>query len=153
MKATDRLDEFLKLSVSLTGFGRLQLVGTGVAQQYLDTLDSIVSAGFMTRLLEASVALPPGDGREAALSERVLGDPALGPVARNIIVLWYCGTWQPLPDDWCQVHGRAPSDLAHVVSPEAYLAGLQWTVGGAHPPGGLPGGFASWAGPPPGADR
>jgi len=153
MKATDRLDEFLRLSVSLTGFGRLQLVGTGVAHQYLDALDSIVSAEFTNRLLEASAALPEGDGRETALSERVLGDPAFGPVARNIIVLWYCGTWQPLPDDWCQVFGRAPSDQPHVVSPEAYLAGLQWTVAGAHPAGGLPGGFASWAGPPAGAEQ
>lgn len=153
MNANDRLDEFLRLSVSLTGFGRLPLVGTGVAHQYLATLDAIVPAGVMARLLEASAALPPAEGRETALADGILGDPALGPVARNVIVLWYCGTWVPLPDEWCEVHGRAASDLPHVVSSEAYLAGLQWTVAGAHPPGGLPGGFGSWAEPPRGADR
>ena len=34
-----RLDHFVGLSAALTGFGRLQLLGTGVAAQYLGKLD------------------------------------------------------------------------------------------------------------------
>ena len=148
----ERLDGFLKLSAALTGFDRFQLVSTGVGPDYLNTLDSIVPRAIVGRLLEAFGKLPGGDTRGAALSEQVLDDAVLGPVARNVIVLWYSGTWTPLPEAWCETNGRSPRDLGHVVSSAAYLAGLQWAAAGAHPPGGLPPGFASWAEPPIGVE-
>lgn len=148
----ERLDEFLKLSVALTGFDRFQLIGTGVGPEYLSTLDSIVPRAIVDRLLEASGKLPGGAAQGGALSERILDDSVLGPVARNVIVLWYSGTWTPLPEQWCATNGRSPRDRGHVVSPAAYLAGLQWAAAEAHPPGGLPPGFASWAEPPLGVE-
>jgi hypothetical protein len=141
-----RLDEFLDLSIALTGFSKLHLIGTGVGTEYLETVEKIVPGEIIDQLLHAHA----GPGGDTELSAALLDDATLGPVARNIIVLWYTGTWIPLPEDWCESVGRSAADVAHVVSSEAYLAGLQWRTIGAHPPGGLPPGFASWACPPPG---
>lgn len=147
-----RLGEFVELSVCLTGFGQLQLFGTGMADEYLRVLDEILPAGLVDKLLEAYRRLP-AEGRDAAVQGQILGDAELGPVARNIIVLWYSGTWKKLPEDWRAAHGASLRDDNHVVSPEAYLAGLQWAVVGAHPAGGMQTGFASWSAPPEGNER
>jgi len=143
----DRLQGFLELSVCLTGFDRLHLQGTGMTAAYLDELDAILSPAFMDELLAVFRALPSGDAQEAALSRQVLDEPHFGPVARNIVLMWYCGTWKSLPQEWRTAHGASPRDTDHVVSANAYLTGLQWAVVGAHPPGGMPPGFGSWAAP------
>lgn len=142
------LTDFLGLSACLTGFGRLRLLGTGVTEQYLRTLGAMLPPGVLERLLGSYRALPEGNGRDAALRERILDDAELGPVARNVIVLWYCGSWSKLPDDWRSADGAAALDHAHVVSAAAYLAGLQWSLSGGHPAGGLPQGYGAWATPP-----
>lgn len=139
-----RLDVFLNLSVSLTGFSRLYLGGTGVGSEYLATLDTIVPGDIVDRLL-TTFESQPGDDQ---ISAQVLNDETLGPVARNIIVMWYSGTWTPLPEDWCKANGHSPKDKGHVVSAAAYQSGLQWAAIAAHPAGALPPGFASWASPP-----
>lgn len=145
-----RLDEFLDLSVALTGFDRLHLIATGVGPEYLSTLDTIVSAAVADALLQAFAAVPAAD--DALLSSQILDDALLGPLARNLIVLWYTGTWTALPADWPATSPRSPRDVGHVVSAAAYMAGLQWSAVGAHPAGALPPGFASWASPPPGVE-
>lgn len=143
-----RLDDFVGLSVCLTGFGRLRLLGTGMAGQYLHAVDALLPPGVVDRLLSAYRGLPDGPRREAALGDSVLADTELGPVARNVIALWYCGTWTKLPENWRSVDGAAAADETHVVSAAAYLAGLQWALVGGHPGGGLPQGYGAWAAPP-----
>jgi hypothetical protein len=142
------LTDFLGLSACLTGFGRLRLLGTGVAEQYLRTLGAMLPPGVLDRLLCSYRELPEGDSRNAALNERILNDAELGPVARNVIVLWYCGSWSKLPEGWRSAEGTPATDQAHVVSAAAYLAGLQWSLAGGHPSGGLPQGYGAWATPP-----
>jgi len=139
-----RLQEFLNLSVTLTGFDRLLLISTAMAEDYLQTLDSILSPPQVDKLLNTFCNLPTED-REAALEKQILNDASLGPIARNIIVLWYTGTWKQLPGEWRENHSEPPLDITHVISTEAYLSGLQWAVVNAHPPGGLAQGFASWS--------
>lgn len=147
-----RFEIFIDLSAALTGFDRLHLISTGVGPVYLSILQGIVPQKIVDRLLQDFAELPDGDAQAASLSERILDDTLLGPVARNVIVLWYCGTWTPLPEAWWEPQQRSVRDVGHVVSPAAYLAGLQWSAAGAHPPGGLPPGFASWASPPLGVE-
>ena len=149
---TDRLQEFLELSVCLTGFDRLQLMSTAMAEEYLRTLDTILPASLVDSLLTTYRSLP-ADGHETALSDGILKDPQLGPVARNVIVLWYSGTWKQLPNEWRAINGSSPLDDTHVVSSTAYLSGLQWKVVGAHPAGGLQQGFGAWSAPPEGTSN
>jgi len=133
----DASERFLRLSSTLTGFNRVELLGTGVADVYLRALEDVLPADVLERLL-AGDADPDG----------VLADPALGPPARNLILMWYCGTWTPLPDDWRAAHGASELDTHRVISPDGYVAGLQWVAAGAHPVGARQQGFGAWAVPP-----
>jgi hypothetical protein len=132
-----RVRSFLARSAGLTGFSPTELLFTGVTDRLLAAIDGCLPAGVLDRLLAF-------DGPDEAL----LADPDLGPVARNLVVAWYCGTWTELPGGWRATHGAAAGDTNHVLFPEAYLAGLQWVVAGAHPPGAGEQGYGSWAVPP-----
>jgi hypothetical protein len=146
--SSERTERFFDLSALLTGFDRAQLLGTGVADQYRRTLEQVVCDEVLDDLLRAYERLPAGEQREAAVRSEILDHADRGPVARNLIMLWYSGTWRPLPDDWRKAHGASPLDTDRVVSGEAYVAGLQWVAAGAHPVAARPGGFGSWALPP-----
>ena len=144
----ERAERFIEMSALLTGFDRVQLLGTGMTDSYLRTLEDAVPAGTLDELLGAYERLPGGTDREAAVASQILGHPKLGSVARNLIVLWYCGTWTALPDAWQAVPGTSAADTSRVVSAEAYRAGRQWIVAGAHPAGARQQGYGAWAVPP-----
>jgi hypothetical protein len=151
---SDRSDVFLELSALLTGFSRVQLLGTGVADEYLETLEATLPGDVLDELLDRYARLPAAaDQREAALTSEILGDSKLGPVARNLILLWYCGSWTALPDDWRTSYGTSALDTNRVISAASYVAGLQWAAAGAHPIGARQQGFGAWALPPEGAAR
>lgn len=140
----ERSERFAGLSALLTGFEQVHLLGTGVSGEYLDTLDAVVP-GVADELLGVYERLPEGAERNAAVASEILADPKLGPVAQNVILLWYCGTWRPLPEAWRTAYGVSPLDTNRVVSAQAYQAGLQWVVAGAHPAGARQQGFGAWA--------
>lgn len=142
-------DSFLALSAALTGFSTLDLLGTGMEQEYQRTLDATLPPGIYRELLETWASA----GGDEAATDQIIADPKLGPVARNLIQLWYCGTWSAMPDDWRSTYGTTPLDTSRVVSPEAFQAGLQWVVAGAHAPASGQQGFAAWAIPPEGSSR
>jgi hypothetical protein len=143
---TLRRDVFIDVSAALTGFSRVRLLGTGMSGTYLNELDAILPNGMLDRLLRA-FQRSPQDAEEATV-EAILQDASLGPVARNIMLLWYCGTWTAFPDSWRADHGAAPGDTTHVVSGEAYQAALQWVLVGAHPAAARQQGFGAWAAAP-----
>jgi hypothetical protein len=156
--AQERLDRFVELSALLTGFGPVYLLGTGMAEAYLRAADAALPPGVLDELLGAFGRLPAGPapsggpaqsaGAEAAAGQAILGDAKLGPVARTLILLWYRGAWTALPDTWRSAYGTSPLDTDHVVSAEAYQAGLQWIAAGAHPAGARQQGYGAWASPP-----
>jgi hypothetical protein len=141
------MDAFLHLSTELTGFSRVELLGTGVAERLFEALESILADGVLDELTEH---------RQSA--EAVLADVKLGPVARNIILAWYTGTWTALPVGWHASYGVGSGDRTHVLFPEAYVAGLQWLAAGAHPAGARQQGYGAWSvspshsGPQPGLE-
>jgi hypothetical protein len=137
-----REDVFISLSAELTGYSPLQLIGTGMCDQYLEELGRVLPTGVVDGLLSA-YAQPPADGGLPVLE--VLQDATWGPVARRVMILWYCGSWTALPDAWHAIHRACSADTDHVVSAEAYQAGLQWVAVGAHPPGARQQGFGAWA--------
>jgi hypothetical protein len=139
-----QLERFVALSAVLTGFREVQLAGTEVAQQHLDTLRAALPAAVVDDLLAAFHRLP-AEGREKAVAAAILGDPKFGPVAKNIILLWYTGLWNQMPEIWRRANGAGAGDVTHLPSGAAYRAGLQWVAAGAHPPGASHQGFASWA--------
>jgi hypothetical protein len=149
---TDLSRRFLAFSSEVTGFAEFDLYGTGQAQSYLGTVVHVVGEGLLTELLDAyDRAGPAGGDRQArvtALEAEVFSSEQLGPIARNIIKLWYVGVWYELPPDWTDGFGALENDGTFTASPAAYPEGLLWRAIGANPPGAHGPGYGSWAEPP-----
>ena len=143
----ERKERILGLSELLTGFARIDLLGTGMTDIYFCELDEVLPANTLDELLDAYWRLSKGGEHNDAAASEILGDPKLGPVARNLILLWYCGTWTKLPGAWCAAYGVSSQDrdADRVLSAAAYQAALQWVVAGAHPAGAQQQGYGAWA--------
>ena len=153
MASTDLRAEFLALSATLTGFSVFRLEGTGQTDAYLDTVTGIVGAATVEALVTVHRRVVDAAGDDEARLERglrreLLSDAELGPVARNLVKLWYVGTWYELPAAWRDTFGPSLRDRTFVVSPEAYTEGLLWPAVGANPAGAKPFGYGMWAKPP-----
>jgi hypothetical protein len=153
MDDDDVMAAFLGLSATLTGYSRFRLLGTGQAEPYLVTTRRAVGDDVLHELLAASRAVENGAGGDEraldrGLRARILGDSRLGPIARNVIKMWFIGTWFQLPQDWRDAHAAREPDVTHVVSPASYTEGLLWPTIGANPPGAKGQGFGTWAEPP-----
>ena len=130
------LDVFVRLSAALTGFDRLELVGTGQAPAYFDYVTSQSDLIDLQKLWQVARG-PLGD----AEVERLLADPRLGTIARQINFLWYTGQWKTPFEP-----GFAASTT--FVSPRSYQEGLVWRAALSHPSGAKQPGYGSWALPP-----
>lgn len=160
-------DEFLLLSVDLTAFGETDLLGTGMAHDYLAKVRAACGDEVVTALLDAHRAVRAdagdaasrsrtpldGDLFDRALRHRIFSDDRLGPVARNVIKLWYAGMWYALPPEWVDRYGPHTAAQTSTVTAAAYQEGLLWRAIGANPPGAKAPGYGSWAQPPRIADR
>jgi hypothetical protein len=144
------LDDFLAFSSAITGFSEYRLRGTSQAGAYLDAATAAAGQGAIRDLLRAFRAISPAEETEIerAMRRDILSDPRLGPLTRNLIKLWYVGTWYELPSEWREAYGSEGSDRTFVVSPTAYTEGLLWPAIGANPSGAKPLGYGMWAFPP-----
>ncbi|KAB1988225.1 MULTISPECIES: hypothetical protein [Streptomyces] len=161
-------EKFVSLSVDLTAFEETDLLGTGMAHEYLAKVRAACGDEVVTDLLDAHRAARAdaagGAGSHArtpldrdlfdrALRHRILSDERLGPVARNVIKLWYAGMWYALPPEWTDRYGVRTAAGTSTVTAAAYQEGLLWRAIGANPPGAKAPGYGSWAQPPRIADR
>lgn len=144
----DPVAAFVTVSAALTGFTEAELWGTGQVDAYLGRLTDVAGADVTGELLETALTALKATDPKTELRLKVLDDEDLGPVARNAMVMWYLGQWDPMPATWRERHGMHPEDDALVVSAAAWRAGLVWPAIGSHPMGAQPTGFGSWAEPP-----
>jgi hypothetical protein len=144
------IDTFLAFSSEVTAFTTFELYGTGQAQAYLAAVTDVVGEKLLGDLLAAYQLLQsvPRPDREDRLRREIFGDEKLGPIARNIIKLWYIGIWYELPGAWTESFGALPKNVTFMVSASAYTEGLLWTAIGANPSGAKAPGYGSWALPP-----
>jgi len=86
---------FIALSSELCGFSEVTLRGTGYAEAYFSTVLDIAGTAVVDELLTTYDRLPAGspEARDSALRARILSDEKLGPIARNIVKLWYTSIW------------------------------------------------------------
>ena len=164
MTAPSSFDEFLCLSVDLTAFEETDLLGTGLAWQYLAKVQAACGDEVVAALLEAHRAARAdavtGEGSDPdqalldrALRHRIFSDECLGPVARNVIKLWYAGMWYALPSAWTDRYGARAAGETSTVTAASYQEGLLWRAIGANPPGAKAPGYGSWTQPPRIEDR
>lgn len=142
--------KFLAFSSEVTAFSVFELEGTGQADAYFAAVQSVVGAAVLEELLDAYAAVRHLDDeqRPHALRREIFGDEKLGPIARNVVKLWYAGIWYQLPRSWTLAFGAREKDTTFTVSASAYPEGLMWRAVGAHPPGAKAPGYGSWAEPP-----
>src|SRR4051812_27023508 len=120
-----------------------------MAPVYYAELRAIVGDELAIALTRAGrLALHWPDDVEEQLRLKVMDDPDLGPLARNLVVLWYTGGWVQLPADWRERNGASSLDGDRLLSAQSWTEGLMWPAIGAHPTGAKLPGFASWVGPP-----
>ncbi len=93
----DLLDRFVAFSAEATAFGQVDLWGTGQAADYLATVQAEAGDQMLRDLLDTAGPGPVDD--------RVFEDEKLGPLARNIIKLWYTGVWYEPPLQWAARFG------------------------------------------------
>lgn len=141
------LEQFLNLSSLLTGFDKVELLGTGMAEEYFREITRVYKEPVMRLLFEAkAIAEVYGErdpGFEDQIQKRIIEDIEFAQIAKNIIQMWYLGSYTNYND---------PAPLlykaAYVVSPEAYQQGLIWEAMNSHPQGAKQPGFGSWHLPP-----
>ena len=153
MTGDDVQAAFLSLSATLTGYSRFRLLGTGQADPYLTTVraaagDDVLAELLTTFALVDCEAAGDPEALDEGLRAQVLSDEQLGPIARNLIKMWFVGTWYELPQEWRDRYAAREPVSTHVVSPASYTEGLLWPTIGANPPGAKGQGFGSWVGPP-----
>ena len=132
----------------LTGFEEYELLGTGMLVRYYDELPRIIGEREVECAPRRAVTGRPGD--EEAFRHLILDDPRYGPVARNVVLMWYLGTWTQLPREWRSAFGATSYDTDHVVSAgRRYRAGLGAVPDGrtAHHDAAVRGSKASDRGP------
>ena len=152
-KEKNPAEPFLALSAILTGFEKVELLGTGLVEAYYNEVVSIVGKAYSDELWKTTTQIIEHYQKdeaqlEAAVRRDILASPLLGPIARNIIQMWYVGNWNELPQSWQEIYGVSPNDTTRVISSEAYEQGLVWDAIGAHPPAAKQPGFDSWHLPP-----
>jgi hypothetical protein len=155
MSSNQDLDNFVGLSVILTGFsaGDLnpQFSPQPVAVEYLQTLRAKVDEARVSQLLKTYQTIAaqfPLDEQPAQVQAQILTDPQMGPVARNIIRMWYLSIWYEGYEG--QVSGFSPGT---VVSSNAYTKGLAWDAMQAHPMGYSEMHYGYWATAPQSDDQ
>ncbi len=151
------LATFLSFSALLTGFSEVELEGTGVAPLHLKALMQKAGAEIAGELLAGARQALAQPDPAAAVQSGMWQSPKLGPLVRNLVVLWYVGSWTPMPSQWQEQYLWSQPDLSTspewLSPPQPYEEALVWKAIFAHPAGTRPTGFASWAQPPAGAPR
>ena len=145
------MQKFLEFSAEVTAFTIFELQGTGQEEAYLNAVVSVVGEDLLEQMLHKYQCLGANAApltREELLRREIFGDEKLGPIARNIIKLWYVGIWYQLPREWSEAYGAREKDINFMVSASAYTEGLLWPAIGANPPGAKAPGYGSWAYPP-----
>ncbi|MEH2066707.1 MAG: hypothetical protein V7K47_00650 [Nostoc sp.] len=143
------LECFLELSVVLTGFSKFHLRGTGLAELYLETIQDVIGGDLFAELLTTfhKLEVEKTANNDEAIAQ-ILASEKFGPIARNIIKVWYMATWYTLPQSWRDVYGTKEKDGTFIISPHAYPEGLLWTAIGVNPPGAKGQGYGTWSEPP-----
>jgi hypothetical protein len=144
------MQRFLDFSAEVTAFTVFDLLGTGQADALLNAVTNVIGAQVLEELLDAYGHLrnDPQPTRDYRLRREIFGHEKLGPIARNIIKLWYLGIWFELPQTWTESFGPLERNVMFMVSATAYTEGLLWPAIGANPPGAKAPGYGSWAEPP-----
>ena len=150
------LSNFVNLSAILTGYQPSDLYDDfdpqPVAIEYLAMLKSKVDAATVSNLISTfaninaqATSTTTESEFVAEIQTQIINDAQMGPVALNIIRMWYLSIWYDM-DQTPPITGLSTGT---VVSMNAYTKGLAWDAGQAHPMGYSEMHFGYWETEPP----
>ncbi len=147
------LDEFYKISTVLTGYTESELIGRGVGESYYDVLTSIIPLPICEALAVTfnAISVDCQTQQDTLIRQDIMANEGLGPVARNILKMWYLSIWYPMPQAWCCRYAEPSQttekyqDVEFIISADAYIEGLAWDAIHSHPMGAKQPGFATWS--------
>ena len=150
---TESRSDFLELSSMLTDFDVFSLNGTGQVDAYWKEVNLIAGEKNVSELLKTFNKISQNSKLSeeeflTSMRKEILGNILYGPIARNIIKLWYTGMWYQLPLSWRQKFGENENDTNHFINSASYMEGLLWNAIDAPPAGAKGPGFGSWHSPP-----
>jgi hypothetical protein len=126
------LQDFIALSSALTGERALD---QSQAQAYMERARAAEPHGqHLEKLIQTFIDIQSGDGDlNEQIEKKIMKDASLGPLARQIIFLWYTSA---LPSD--------DGKVWEFGSAQQYFAALMWPAVRAHAPGLSGGYFGHW---------
>ena len=129
----DAASLFGQLSALLTGDAALP---AAAIRRHLKTVQDAAGAGDVAHVLQRFRDLTESQGNIVeAVRNQLVNDASLGPLVKNIILLWFTGQIPP---------PGAPA----AASQDDYFEALMWSAVGAHPPGLSDAYFGHWRYPP-----
>jgi hypothetical protein len=122
-------ETFLTISVLLTGFDEMELLGTGMLDTYFNVAMNRNSHKDVTSFFAAVDKILAGNKDEIndQISLELMPQAYFAGMTQNIITMWYMGSW-----------------MNDIINPASYTQGLIWKAADTHPPGAKQPGFGSW---------
>ncbi|MCY7296928.1 hypothetical protein [Alteromonas sp. a30] len=147
------LGDFYQLSAILTGYDEARLQGSGVGETYYEVLTTLIPSHILTQLQDTfcTIEALPKKALDSELRKQILANAMLGPVARNILKMWYTSIWYPMPTAWSKIYAvpnqseQKYQDVEFIISDDAYIQGLAWEAVHSHPMGAKQPGYATWS--------
>lgn len=126
-------ETFLSISIHLTGFNEMELLGTGMLDTYFNVVMNKNSHKDVTTFFATvdKILAAPEDQIIDMIAEELMPQAYFSGMTQNIIIMWYMGSW-----------------MNTIINPTSYTQGLIWKAADTHPPGAKQPGFASWENAP-----
>jgi arsenate reductase-like glutaredoxin family protein len=133
---------FLDISVFLTGFGRNELLATGMHETYYYTIMKEPDQDNVRAFFNKAESLMKKYGKDEKklikeIANELIPESQYQELAKRIILLWYTGIWTTFHPTITKV--------SEMVCPEAYEQGLIWAAAETHPAGARQPGYDSWS--------
>jgi hypothetical protein len=131
-----QIDDFIQISVELTGFSEIELLATGMLGDYygliVDNRDEIDLTAFFdeVKMILAIGRYDPGVANKL-IGENLIPDSQYGGLAKKIILMWYSGL-------------KPVAVGPQIASDAAYIHSFMWKVAKTHPSGAMQPGYGSW---------
>ena len=133
------IDIFIDISVYLTGFDKVDLLGTGMAEAYYNALDDKYAnqPGLFESFFKIANSILTENETNSIntqITDKLL-DTKFKDLSNNIISVWYMGALLDTSLGFANYHN---------ISAQSYVQGLIWSTADAHPPGAKQPGYGSW---------
>jgi len=130
------MEDFIQISVELTGFSNIELLATGILDDYYTLVVDNTAADNLKSFFDEvkkilDVRQHDVNKAHKLIKENLIPDSRYGGLAKKIILMWYSGL-------------KPTSGLPEIASAAAYIHSFMWKTAKTHPAGAMQPGYGSW---------